>query len=128
MSQQATAEESEAVAAARDLGATLAESPEHRAFVEAERAVEANEAAQRRIAEFERRRSAFVADRERGEATRADLEELERLQGELHEMDAVAEYLEAKAELEAKLDAVNEVLSAPLAVDFGGQAGGCCMD
>jgi cell fate (sporulation/competence/biofilm development) regulator YlbF (YheA/YmcA/DUF963 family) len=128
MSQQPTVEESETVTMARDLGATLAKSQEHRAFVKAKQAVEADEAAQRRIAEFEHRRSAFVADREHGEATKADLEELERLQSALHEMDVVAEYLDAKAELESTLDAVNDALSTPLAVDFGGEAGGCCMD
>jgi cell fate (sporulation/competence/biofilm development) regulator YlbF (YheA/YmcA/DUF963 family) len=116
------------VALARALGEALASSPEHEAFVEAEAAVEADEEAQRRIAAFERRRSAFVAARERGEATRADLEELERRQSELHDLAVVAEYLAAKAALEARLDAVNEAVSAPLAVDFGGEAGGCCMD
>jgi cell fate (sporulation/competence/biofilm development) regulator YlbF (YheA/YmcA/DUF963 family) len=124
----ATAQRDDPVALAEALGTALASSPEHEAFVKAEAAVEADEAAQQRIAEFERKRSAFVADRERGEAMRADLEELEQLQSELHEMDVVAEYLNAKAELEATLDAVNNAVSAPLAVDFGGQAGGCCMD
>jgi cell fate (sporulation/competence/biofilm development) regulator YlbF (YheA/YmcA/DUF963 family) len=124
----ATAHEDDPVALAETLGAALAATPEHEAFVAAEAAVQESEAAQRRIAEFERKRSNFVADRERGEATRADLEELERLQSELHEMDVVAEYLAAKAELEARLDAVNDAVSAPLAVDFGGEAGGCCMD
>ncbi|MFB6168931.1 MAG: YlbF family regulator [Haloferacaceae archaeon] len=124
----ATAHEDDPVALAQALGTALASSPEHEAFVEAEAAVEADEEAQRRIAEFERKRSAFVADRERGEATRGDLEELERLQSELHEIAVVAEYLEAKAELEATLDAVDDAISAPLAVDFGGEAGGCCMD
>ena len=134
MSQQAapdcvgTDDREDPVALAAELGAALAESPEHEAFAAAEAAVEESEAAQRRIAEFERKRSAFVADRERGEATRGDLEELERLQSELHEMDVVVEYLETKAALEAKLDAVNDAVSAPLAVDFGGEAGGCCMD
>ena len=127
MSQQATRKD-DPVSLAHDLGAALAESPEHEAFVAAEAAVEEDEETQRRIAEFEHKRSAFVADRERGEATRADLKELERLQSELHEMDVVAEYLETKAELEARLDAVNDAISAPLAVDFGGRAGGCCMD
>ncbi|MEF8819391.1 MAG: YlbF family regulator [Haloferacaceae archaeon] len=135
MSQQATPDETGAanrdddpVALARELGAALAASPEHESFEAAEAAVKESERAQRRIAEFEQKRSAFVAARERGEATRADLEELERLQSELHELDVVAEYLEAKAALEAQLDAVNDAVSAPLAVDFGGEAGGCCMD
>jgi len=116
------------VALAAELGEALAASDEHERFAAAKAAVEADETAQARIDEFERERAAFLADRERGEATRADLRELERLQSDLHELDVVAEYLDAKSELDALLDATTGAVSDPLAVDFGGEAGGCCMD
>jgi cell fate (sporulation/competence/biofilm development) regulator YlbF (YheA/YmcA/DUF963 family) len=116
------------VALARELGEAVASSPVHERFEAAEAAVEADDEARALIEEFEDRRAAFVADRERGEATRADLRELERLQSDLHDLPVVAEYLAARADLEARLDAVNDALSTPLAVDFGGEAGGCCMD
>jgi len=38
------------------------------------------------------------------------------------------EYLDAQEELQNKLEAVNKAISEPLAVDFGGEAGGCCQD
>jgi cell fate (sporulation/competence/biofilm development) regulator YlbF (YheA/YmcA/DUF963 family) len=40
----------------------------------------------------------------------------------------MAEYLEAQAALQERLETVNEAISEPLAVDFGGEAGGCCQD
>jgi cell fate (sporulation/competence/biofilm development) regulator YlbF (YheA/YmcA/DUF963 family) len=40
----------------------------------------------------------------------------------------MAEYLEAQAALQDRLETVNEAISEPLAVDFGGEAGGCCQD
>jgi cell fate (sporulation/competence/biofilm development) regulator YlbF (YheA/YmcA/DUF963 family) len=116
------------VALAAELGEALAASDEHGRFAAARAAVEADEEAQARIDEFERKRTAFLADRERGEATRADLRELERLQSDLHDLAVVAEYLDAKHDLDALLDAANDAVSAPLAVEFGGEAGGCCMD
>ena len=118
----------DAIELAARLGEAVADSPEHRAFETAAAAVEADDEAQALIAEFEREREAFVRARERGEATRADLRELERLQSEIHEVDVVTDYLAAESALEDLLEDVNEALSAPLAVDFGGEAGGCCME
>jgi cell fate (sporulation/competence/biofilm development) regulator YlbF (YheA/YmcA/DUF963 family) len=37
-------------------------------------------------------------------------------------------YLQAQNELELRLQALNEQISAPLAIDFGEKAGGCCQD
>jgi cell fate (sporulation/competence/biofilm development) regulator YlbF (YheA/YmcA/DUF963 family) len=38
------------------------------------------------------------------------------------------EFLDAQDALSETLEAVNEAISEPLAVDFGGEAGGCCQD
>jgi cell fate (sporulation/competence/biofilm development) regulator YlbF (YheA/YmcA/DUF963 family) len=40
----------------------------------------------------------------------------------------MAEYLDAQEELQDKLESVNMAISEELAVDFGGEAGGCCQD
>ena len=38
------------------------------------------------------------------------------------------DYLRAQSDLELQLQELNEMISAPLAVDFGEKAGGCCQD
>jgi cell fate (sporulation/competence/biofilm development) regulator YlbF (YheA/YmcA/DUF963 family) len=38
------------------------------------------------------------------------------------------EFLQAQNDLELRLQALNEHISEPLAVDFGEKAGGCCQD
>jgi len=113
---------------ARELGNAIATLPEHQAFEEAERAVEEDDDLQEQITEFERLRQEFGLARQAGEATQADVDELERAQRELHEHPVMADYLAAKEELQARLEPLNETVSAPLAVDFGGEAGGCCRD
>jgi len=112
----------------RTLGEAIAETPEYRRFEEAKTAVEDDERAQERIAEFERMREEFVAARETGEATQEDLRAIRRAQRELHDVPVMAEFLEAQSELQDRLESVNEAISEPLAVDFGGEAGGCCQD
>jgi len=112
----------------RELGERIAALPEHRAFEEARAAVEADEEAQERIAEFEAMRDRFAAARAAGDATESDLRSLQEAQRELHAMPVMAEYLDAQERLEERLERINEAVSEPLAVDFGGEAGGCCHD
>ncbi|PSQ12410.1 regulator [Halobacteriales archaeon QS_7_69_60] len=66
--------------------------------------------------------------RQAGDATNEDLRELQRTQQELHEKPKMAAYLQAQSELELKLQELDELVSEPLAVDFGQTAGGCCED
>jgi cell fate (sporulation/competence/biofilm development) regulator YlbF (YheA/YmcA/DUF963 family) len=40
----------------------------------------------------------------------------------------MSEFLEAQSEVELRLQELNELVSEPLAVDFGQTAGGCCED
>ncbi|MFB6218514.1 MAG: YlbF family regulator [Halobacteriaceae archaeon] len=112
----------------RELGDAIADLPEYEAFAEAKAAVEADPDTQEKIREFEQLRSEFAAARQAGEATQADVAELERAQRELHAEPTMAEFVEAKERLQERLEAVNEAISEPLAVDFGGEAGGCCQD
>jgi cell fate (sporulation/competence/biofilm development) regulator YlbF (YheA/YmcA/DUF963 family) len=113
---------------AGDLGAAIADSPEHEAFEEARRAVQESEEAQAKIEEFESTRQEFMLARQSGNATQEDLQELQRTQQELHAIDVMAEFLEAQNELEARFEAFNDAISAPLALDFGDNIGGCCND
>jgi cell fate (sporulation/competence/biofilm development) regulator YlbF (YheA/YmcA/DUF963 family) len=113
---------------AGELGAAIADLPEHERFREAETAVAEHDEAQEMITEFERRREEFALARQAGDATEDDMRELQELQRELHSLPVMAEYLEAKEELTDRLETLNRAISEPLAVDFGGEAGGCCQD
>ncbi|MFB6135634.1 MAG: YlbF family regulator [Halobacteriaceae archaeon] len=112
----------------RELGERIADLPEYEAFEEAKREVEAADGLQSEISEFEQLRQEFMLAQQTGEATQEDVEELKRAQRELHGHPKMAAYLEAKEELQDRLEAVNEAVSDPLEVDFGGEAGGCCHD
>ncbi|MFC4245701.1 YlbF family regulator [Natribaculum luteum] len=112
----------------RELGEAITELPEYETFERTQKAVEQSEEAQEKIDEFEEIRQEFMLARQTGAATQEDLQELQQTQEELHSIPVMAEYLEAKDELAARLAAINDVISEPLAVDFGGEAGGCCHD
>jgi cell fate (sporulation/competence/biofilm development) regulator YlbF (YheA/YmcA/DUF963 family) len=122
------AEVADVEALGRELGEAITELPEYDTFEEAQARVENDPEAQRKIDEFEGLRQEFMLARQTGEATQEDLRELQRTQQELHEIPAMAAYLEAQNELDARLEAVNEAISEPLAMDFGEQAGGCCQE
>jgi cell fate (sporulation/competence/biofilm development) regulator YlbF (YheA/YmcA/DUF963 family) len=127
-SNAAVADEEGIEALASDLGAAIADLPEHERYREAEAAVAEHEEAQEMIAEFEQQREAFALARRTGDATEEDMHELQHLQRELHSLPVMAEYLEAKEDLIDRLETLNRAISDPLAVDFGGEAGGCCKD
>jgi len=112
----------------RELGERIAETDEYRAYEEARRAVESDPEAQERIAEFEELREEFVAAKRAGQADRRSLRRVEDAQRELHSLPVMEEYLAAQERLETRLESINEAISDPLSVDFGGEAGGCCHD
>ncbi|GAB6862715.1 YlbF family regulator [Haloplanus litoreus] len=111
-----------------ELGEAIAETPAYERFEEAKEAVQNDPDAQEGIAEVERLRDEFMAARDSGQATQEHVEKLQRAQNDLHSMPVMAEYLNAQEALQSQLEAVNRAISAPLAVDFGGEAGGCCHD
>jgi len=115
-------------ALARELGEEIANLPVYERYQEAKQEVEADEALQEEIREFEQIREEFMLARQTGEATREDLRTLQDTQEELHERPKMSDYLQAQNELELRLQELNEVVSEPLTVDFGGKAGGCCED
>ena len=112
----------------RELGERIAETPEYERFEEARAAVQRDEAVQSRIDEFEQLRAEFMQARQTGQATNEQLQRVQEAQDELHAMPVMSEYLDAQDELTDTLETVNEAISEPLAVDFGGEAGGCCQD
>jgi len=111
-----------------ELGEAIAETPAYERFEEAKAAVENDPETQERIAEVERLRDEFMAARESGQATQEHVEKLQRAQNDLHSMPVMEEYLNAQEALQSQLEAINRAISDPLAVDFGGEAGGCCHD
>lgn len=113
---------------AGELGAAIADLPEHERFREAETAVAQHSEAQEMITEFEQKREALALARQTGDATQEDMRELQSVQRELHSLPVMEEYLEAKEDLVDRLETLNRAISDPLAVDFGGEAGGCCQD
>ena len=112
----------------RELGERIAETPEYERFEETREAVQRDEEVQAAIDEFEQLRAEFMQARQTGQATNAELQRVREAQDELHAMPVMSEYLDAQDELEETLEAVNEAISEPLAVHFGGEAGGCCQD
>ncbi len=113
---------------ATELGEAITNLPVYETYLEAKAAVEADPELQEEIRAFERLREEFVMARQAGDATNEDLRELQETQEELHEQPTMAEFLQAKSELELRLQELDELVSAPLEVDFGQTAGGCCED
>ncbi|WP_096391106.1 YlbF family regulator [Halopenitus persicus] len=112
----------------RQLGDRITQLSEYERFEEARTAVENDDAVQEKIDEFEGLRQEFMAAQQTGQATQTGLNEVQRVQEELHSMPKMAEYLDAQEALTDRLEAVNQAISEPLSVDFGGEAGGCCHD
>lgn len=112
----------------RELGERIAATPQYDEFEAAKVAVEADDEAQERIEEFQQLRQEFMLARQTGSADQESLEKVQRAQDALHSLPVMEEYLEAQSALQDRLEAVNEAISEPLAVDFGGEAGGCCQD
>lgn len=112
----------------RTLGKAIADLPEYQAFEEAQEAVKRDDDAQSKIQEFEELRHQFMLARQTGEASQEDVAELQAKQQELHNIPIMADFLAAQEELVERLESINEAISAPLAVDFGEEAGGCCQD
>jgi len=119
----------EVEALGRELGEAITELPAYERYAAAKADVESHEEAQERIAEVEQLREEFMLARQIGEASQEDLQTLQSAQESLHELPVMEEYLEAQADLVGHLEAINEAISEPLTgLDFGEEAGGCCVD
>lgn len=123
-----TTGETDAHDLARELGDAITELPAYERFEATQHAVQADDDVQAKIEEFEGIRQEFMLARQTGQASQEDLQRVQDAQRELHEEPVMAEFLEAKQALQDRLAELNAAVSAPLAVDFGGEAGGCCQD
>jgi len=113
---------------ATELGEAITELPAYRAFLEAKEAIQTDPDVQREMEAFERRREEFLMAREAGTASNDDLLELQAAQEELHGRPKMSAYLEAKSDIELRLQEIEHIISEPLEVEFGQAAGGCCQD
>jgi cell fate (sporulation/competence/biofilm development) regulator YlbF (YheA/YmcA/DUF963 family) len=113
---------------ARQLGEAIEESPEYQRYEETKAAVEESEEVQQRIDEFEELRQEFMLARQSGDAGEEDVRRVQEAQKRLHEHPVMAEYLDAQDALEARFEALNDLISEPLDVDFVGESGACCQD
>ena len=111
-----------------DLGAAIADLPEYERFLEAKAAVEGSPEAQERVREFEQTREAFTLARQTGSATEEDLQEFQAAQEALNDVPEMETYLDAQNELDARLERIEDAISADLAIDFGEHVGSCCED
>ncbi len=125
---EAAADIEELEALGRDLGHLILDLPTYERYEEAKSAVEDDEEAQEAIREFEQLRQEYALARRSGTADQESLREVQAKQRELHSLPVMEEYLKAQEALQGRLERINEAISAPLEVDFGGEAGGCCQD
>lgn len=112
----------------RELGEAIASTDEYNTFEEAKENVENSEEAQAQIEQFESIRQEFMLARQTGDVSQEDVQKIQEAQQDLHSIPVMAEYLEAQEALSDRLETVNEAISAPLDLDFGEEAGGCCQD
>ena len=117
-----------AIELAEQLGETITELEAYEKFLEAKEATKADQKLQEKIRAFETQREELLMAREAGTASNDDLLELQRAQEELHENPKMTAYLQAKSDIELRLQEIDEIISEPLDVEFGEAAGGCCQN
>ena len=123
-----TTPDARATELAEELGETITQLPAYEAFLEAKEAIGNDPELQREMESFERLREEFLMAREAGTASNDDLRELQAAQEELHGNPKMSDYLEAKSDIELRLQEIDHIISEPLEVEFGETAGGCCQE
>ena len=110
------------------LGGGITDLPEYQAYLDAKTDVEADEQAQKRIEEFEQVREEYLLARQTNRADESDREALKDAKQRLHALPVMKSYLRKQAALETRLGELDDLISEPLTVEFGQQAGSCCQD
>jgi len=113
---------------ARELGDAITGLPEYQGYLDAKAAVESDQQAQERIEEFEQVREEYLVARQTNQAEDSDKQALTDAKRRLHALPVMKTYLRKQAALENRLQELDDLISQPLAVDFGEQAGSCCQD
>jgi len=115
-------------AATREFALTLRASSPIAAFWQAKARLEADEEAQRLLAQLQERQQALMRKQQDGsDVTQEEIDTLRRLQGEAQRAPVIMTYVQAQQQAQAFLPAVNMEISQLLGFDFGGLAGagGC---
>jgi len=111
-------------AAAREFALKLRASPPIAAFWQAKERLEADEEAQRLLAELQQRQQALMLKQQDGRGiTQEEIDALRRLQGEAQRNPVIMAYVQAQRYAQAFLPEVNMEISQLLGFDFGGLAG-----
>jgi len=121
-------DEATAIELAEQLGEAITGLPAYEEFLRAKETIENDTELQREMEAFEDLREEFLMARQAGTATNDDLRELQAAQEKLHDKPKMSAYLEAKSDVELRLQELDHVISEPLDVEFGETAGGCCQD
>ena len=111
-------------AAAREFALKLRASSPIAAFWQAKERLEADEEAQRLLAELQQRQQALMLKQQNGSGiTQEEIDALRRLQGEAQRNPVIMAYVQAQRYAQAFLPEVNMEISQLLGFDFGGLAG-----
>lgn len=115
-------------AATREFALKLRASPPIAAFWQAKERLEADQEAQRLLAELQQRQQVLMLKQQDGRGiTQEEIDALRRLQEEAQRNPVIMAYVQAQRYAQAFLPEVNMEISQLLGFDFGGLAGagGC---
>jgi cell fate (sporulation/competence/biofilm development) regulator YlbF (YheA/YmcA/DUF963 family) len=118
-----------AIEAARSLGRALGESSAFKRFEAAQEVFQADEAARRKLADFQSRQQELRMAAMWGGADPREQRKLEREWQNISAMPSLSGYLRAQEELTALLREVTGKISEEIGVDYGAAcspSGGCC--
>ncbi len=119
--------DSEALQAAREFAAVLAETPEYQAFDEAQLRLRRDPAAQEAIRAFQERQQSLQMMLMLGALSEADRDNLQRLQREMLAQPTVRGYVEAQERLSLLCQEVASLISEVIGLSFAASCGpGCC--
>ena len=113
--------------AARDFATALAETPQFKAYEQAEQQLRGNQAAQRVIGAYQSKQQSLRMSLMLNAASAEERAELERLRQAFLAESTVAAYLQAQADLMALCGAAADLLSQHIGLSFAAACGsGCC--
>ncbi len=119
--------EAEALQAAREFAALLAETPEYQAFDQAQLRLRRDPAAQEAIRAFQEKQQALGWQLQYGLISDVEREELWQLQQAMLAQPAVRAYIEAQERLSLLCQKVAELISEVIGLNFAASCGpGCC--
>lgn len=119
--------EAEALQAAREFAAALAETPAYQAFDQAQSRMRRDAAAQAALRAFQEKQQDLAWQLQFGLANAAGWEDLRRLQQAMMAQPAVRAYVEAQERLTAMCQEVAGLISEVIGLNFAASCGpGCC--